>query len=255
VPREPGPIQLESLSMPPDRGVRLDEYQGSFPARSHTAQHHPEKPVKRSNSRLRMFSLQNGQLLTQGRFSRIRAFRERQYRANVPAKSRSRRSIRSVLHAIHRDDRLVDIPDLKAVRYFSDGQPMARPRASPRQLASPTSPPLDPRAVFWQAMPASTCSLESSVSVNDSNEMNARNVFTPGVVNFVAVKASRSHKSQQAWIDFRQAFQKKAFIFCEISTGFNKSFDLLWEQRVGGSNPSAPTSIFNYLQGRKWCLS
>jgi hypothetical protein len=33
-----------------------------------------------------------------------------------------------------------------------------------------------------------------------------------------------------------------------ISTGFNKSFDLFWEQRVGGSNPSAPTNIFNHLQ-------
>ena len=33
--------------------------------------------------------------------------------------------------------------------------------------------------------------------------------------------------------------------FQRISIGFNKSFDLFWEQRVGGSNPSAPTSI-NY---------
>jgi hypothetical protein len=30
--------------------------------------------------------------------------------------------------------------------------------------------------------------------------------------------------------------------FLQISISFNKSLDLFWEQRVGGSNPSAPTS-------------
>jgi hypothetical protein len=37
----------------------------------------------------------------------------------------------------------------------------------------------------------------------------------------------------------------KSSYFLQISIGFNKSFDLLWEQRAGGSNPSAPT-IVNY---------
>jgi hypothetical protein len=32
--------------------------------------------------------------------------------------------------------------------------------------------------------------------------------------------------------------------FRQISTGYNNRRDLFWEQRVGGSNPSAPTSIF-----------
>ena len=35
----------------------------------------------------------------------------------------------------------------------------------------------------------------------------------------------------------------KSSYFHLISTGVNKSFDLFWEQRVGGSNPLAPTSI------------
>ncbi len=34
----------------------------------------------------------------------------------------------------------------------------------------------------------------------------------------------------------------KTTYFCSNSTGFHKRRDLFWEQRVGGSNPSAPTS-------------
>jgi hypothetical protein len=36
-----------------------------------------------------------------------------------------------------------------------------------------------------------------------------------------------------------------------ISIAFNKSFDLLWERRVGGLNPSAPTIKINYLINRQ----
>src|ERR1039458_40439 len=35
--------------------------------------------------------------------------------------------------------------------------------------------------------------------------------------------------------------------FQQISTGFNKRCDLFWEQRAGGSNPSAPTMIISGL--------
>src|ERR1035438_40290 len=35
----------------------------------------------------------------------------------------------------------------------------------------------------------------------------------------------------------------KSTYFQSNSTGFHKLPDLFWEQRVGGSNPSAPTSI------------
>jgi hypothetical protein len=35
----------------------------------------------------------------------------------------------------------------------------------------------------------------------------------------------------------------KSTYFLQISIAINKPMDLLWEQRVGGSNPSAPTSI------------
>jgi hypothetical protein len=35
----------------------------------------------------------------------------------------------------------------------------------------------------------------------------------------------------------------KSTYFHSISTGFNKRSNLFWEQMVGGSNPSAPTSI------------
>ena len=39
----------------------------------------------------------------------------------------------------------------------------------------------------------------------------------------------------------------KSTYFLSISTGFHKRSNLLWEQRAGGSNPSAPT-IINLLK-------
>jgi hypothetical protein len=39
----------------------------------------------------------------------------------------------------------------------------------------------------------------------------------------------------------------KSTYFNRISTGFHEPFHLLWEQRVEGSNPSAPTIIINNI--------
>ena len=67
------------------------------------------------------------------------------------------------------------------------------------------------------------------------------------VVEIVAAKAPKSHRDQQG--GGRQPLNSsiESVCFQMISTGCNKWRDLLWEQRAGGSNPSAPTIIFNNL--------
>ena len=39
----------------------------------------------------------------------------------------------------------------------------------------------------------------------------------------------------------------KSVYYLQISIGFNKPLHLLWQQRAGGSNPSAPTIIYQHF--------
>ena len=63
MPREPRPVELESIPMPTNNGLWLDENQHAHPSWPKPAQHHPEEFVKRNKSRLRTLLLENGKLL------------------------------------------------------------------------------------------------------------------------------------------------------------------------------------------------
>jgi hypothetical protein len=61
------------------------------------------------------------------------------------------------------------------------------------------------------------------------------------VVEIVAVKAHWNHSEPQFSTEWPQRIQSKVVIFSLISTGFNKSSNLVRDQGVGGSNPLSPT--------------
>jgi len=63
------------------------------------------------------------------------------------------------------------------------------------------------------------------------------------VVDLVAVRASKIHSTQQALAPTRQCILSKGDTAQQLSTYSNTMIYLLWEQRVGGSNPSAPTIL------------
>jgi len=63
MPREPRPIQLGSRPVPANDSLRLNKDQQTFPFRPTPPQGHPEQLVACRESRLRMLSLENGQLL------------------------------------------------------------------------------------------------------------------------------------------------------------------------------------------------
>jgi len=66
MPREPRPVQLEPGAMPADDGLWLDEDQRTFPFRPEPPQYHPEQPIRRSETGLRVPLLQGSELLPQG---------------------------------------------------------------------------------------------------------------------------------------------------------------------------------------------
>jgi hypothetical protein len=63
VPREPGPIRLESGTVPSHHGLRLDKNQCLLPTTPEPTQYHPEESVGISKLRVRMFLLQDRKLL------------------------------------------------------------------------------------------------------------------------------------------------------------------------------------------------
>ena len=67
MPREPSPIQLESLPMPADNRLRLDDEERLFPSGPESPQQEPKQPIRRGETRLRMPGSQNGKLLPQGK--------------------------------------------------------------------------------------------------------------------------------------------------------------------------------------------
>jgi len=62
-------------------------------------------------------------------------------------------------------------------------------------------------------------------------------------VDFVAVKAPKEPQVSTGTGSYAVNNSINSTYFLQISTGLNNSFNLLWEQRAGGSNPSAPTTI------------
>jgi hypothetical protein len=52
--------------MPADDGLRLNEDQRTFPFRPEPPQYHPEQPIRRSETELRVPLLQDSELLTKG---------------------------------------------------------------------------------------------------------------------------------------------------------------------------------------------
>jgi len=68
--------------------------------------------------------------------------------------------------------------------------------------------------------------------------------FHSGVVDFVAVKSTQNPQDSIGDGLFAPSRSIETSYSLLISIGFNNSFDPFWEQRVGGSNPSAPTIIF-----------
>ena len=63
--RDPFPVQPESGAMPANDGVRLHDKKRLLPAGPEPAQHDPEQPIQRSETRLRMPGFQHGELLPQ----------------------------------------------------------------------------------------------------------------------------------------------------------------------------------------------
>jgi hypothetical protein len=65
MPREPGPIQLETGPVPAHNGLRLDENQCLPPPGPEAPQNHPEQSVGSGNARTGMSPLQDGKLLAE----------------------------------------------------------------------------------------------------------------------------------------------------------------------------------------------
>ena len=61
----PSPIPTEACAVPPDHSVWLDNDQHVFPLRPKTAEQNPEDPVMHSQPGFRMFSFENGDLLSE----------------------------------------------------------------------------------------------------------------------------------------------------------------------------------------------
>jgi hypothetical protein len=68
------------------------------------------------------------------------------------------------------------------------------------------------------------------------------------VGNFVTAKASDFNKEQQLSTNGLQQVQYQSVRNNKFSTSFNKDWNLVRDQGVGGSNPLSPTIIFNNLQ-------
>ena len=64
VSRNPRPIQPETLAVPADNGLRLDEDQRLLPANPQPPQHHPEQLVASNKPGLRMLPFENAELLS-----------------------------------------------------------------------------------------------------------------------------------------------------------------------------------------------
>jgi hypothetical protein len=67
----------------------------------------------------------------------------------------------------------------------------------------------------------------------------------PAVVDFVTVKASKSHKDSTGIGLYALINSIKSTYFLSVSTDFHKRPDLFWEQRVVSSNLTAPTNRIN----------
>jgi hypothetical protein len=54
----------------------------------------------------------------------------------------------------------------------------------------------------------------------------------------------RITRINNGWLNDRKPFSKSTY-FYSISTKINNRPNMLWEQRVGGSNRSAPTNVIH----------
>jgi hypothetical protein len=63
----------------------------------------------------------------------------------------------------------------------------------------------------------------------------------PGVVEFVAARASENLTKLQRTTRRLQQVQFKALAIIKISTAFNRLWNAVRDQGVGGSNPLSPT--------------
>jgi hypothetical protein len=75
--RVQAPEQPKASPMPGDNGFWFDDNQDAAPSLPKAAEQNPKYPILDSQSRVRRFSLEHAQLLTEGRISRLRLLRER----------------------------------------------------------------------------------------------------------------------------------------------------------------------------------
>ncbi len=66
MPRDPFPVQFESLAMPANNRLGLHDEECLFPSGPESSQHHPKQPIRRGTARLRMLGTHDSKLLPQG---------------------------------------------------------------------------------------------------------------------------------------------------------------------------------------------
>ena len=111
--RDRSPVETESLAMPADHGVGLDNYEDFFPARPEPEERNPEATIERRESGLRSCLSVRRKLLAKGELD-DHLFIVASKEGETTAKKRPR----EIEQSLHRGETLRDLP----AEYESDSR-------------------------------------------------------------------------------------------------------------------------------------
>jgi hypothetical protein len=137
MPRNPGPIHLESGSMPANHRLWLDENQRLLPSAPESPQDQPEQSISGNKPRLRVPPFQNGQLLP-----KREVFQEKVASRAKGLNSQNGQESQMAQHEaiLAKGGAIVHLLDSTADRYFGEAQPARTVSRDHRYCMESTEP-------------------------------------------------------------------------------------------------------------------